>query len=93
VPNWSISRNFKEIQNSTKISVPPRVYLTQGGSVQRPLTSGPRRWPADPTLQPLTGWLRADTIQEVVEGNPKLKFSGGRTPWPAGRPTLGMLLT
>jgi hypothetical protein len=48
-----------------------------------PLTSGPRGWPADPTLQPLTGWLRADTIQEVVEGNPKLKVGGGRTPWPA----------
>jgi hypothetical protein len=37
-----------------------------------------------PTLQPLVGWLRNDTLQEVVEGNPKLKVSGGRTPWPAG---------
>jgi hypothetical protein len=52
--------------------------------VQRSLTSGPRGWSADPTLQPLMGWLRGDTLQEVLEGNPKLKVSGGQTPWPAG---------
>jgi hypothetical protein len=58
--------------------------------VQRPLTSGPRgwpagqtSWPASPTLQPLVGWLHDDTLQEVIEGNPKLKVSGGRTPWSA----------
>jgi hypothetical protein len=45
--------------------------------VQRPLTNGPRGWPIDPTLQPLTGWLRGDTLQEAVEGNPKLKVDGG----------------
>jgi hypothetical protein len=75
VPNWSISRNYKEICNSTKISVTPGVRLTQGGSVQRPLTSGPRG--GRPTLQPLAGWLHGDTLQEAVEGNPKLKVSGG----------------
>jgi hypothetical protein len=41
VPNWSISRNCKEIWNSTKISVTPGVYLTRGGSVQRLLTYVP----------------------------------------------------
>jgi hypothetical protein len=46
VLNWSISRNYKEICNSTKISVTPVMYLTRGGNVQRPLTSGPRGWPA-----------------------------------------------
>jgi hypothetical protein len=52
--------------------------------VQRPLTSGPSGWPADqtpwstgPTLQPLMGWLHGDTLQETVQGNPKLKVSGG----------------
>jgi hypothetical protein len=47
--------------------------------VQRLLTSGPRGWPvdqtpwpADPTLEPLTGWLHGDSLHEVVEGNPKL---------------------
>jgi hypothetical protein len=29
------------------------------------------------------GWLRGDTLQEAVEGNPKLKVGGGRIPWPA----------
>jgi hypothetical protein len=59
--------------------------------VQRSLTSGPRGWragqtpwPAGPTLQPLAGWLRGDTLQEVVEENPKLKVDGGQTPWSAG---------
>jgi hypothetical protein len=60
--------------------------------VQRPLTSGPRGWPAsqtpwpaDPTLQPLAGRLHGDTIQEVVTGNQKPKVGGGRTPWPPGQ--------
>jgi hypothetical protein len=59
--------------------------------VQRPLTSRPRGWPSDqtprpagPTLQPLTGWLHGDTLQEAVEGNPKLKDGGGRSPWLSG---------
>jgi hypothetical protein len=67
------------------------VYLTQGGSVQRPLTSGPRGWPAgqtpwlaNPSLQSLTGWLHGDALHEAVEGNPKLKVSGGQTPCLAG---------
>jgi hypothetical protein len=84
VSNWSISRNYKQIWNSTKISVTPGVYLTWGGSVQRPLTSGPRGWPAGPTLQPLMGWLHGDTLWEAVEVNPMLKVIGDRTPWPTG---------
>jgi hypothetical protein len=91
VPNWSISKNYKEIWNSTKISVTLEVYLTRGGNVQRLLTSGPKGWPAGetpwpvgPTLQPLAGWLCGGTLQETVEGNPKLNIGGGRTPWPAG---------
>jgi hypothetical protein len=59
--------------------------------VQRPLTSGPRGWPAGQThFQPAPpcnfscGWLRDDTLQEEVEGNPKLKIGGGQTPWLVG---------
>jgi hypothetical protein len=37
-------------------------------------------WLAGPTLQPLVGWLHGDTLEEAVEGNPKLKVSGGQTP-------------
>jgi hypothetical protein len=61
------------------------MYLIRGDSVQRPLTSGPMGWLAGPTLQPLTGRLHGDTLQEVVIGNPNLKFSGHRTPWPLGQ--------
>jgi hypothetical protein len=88
VLNWSISRNNKEIWNSTKISVTLGVYLTRGGCMQRPLTSGwpvgQTPWPAGSTLQPLTGWLCGDTLQEAVEGNPKLKVARGQTPWLVG---------
>jgi hypothetical protein len=79
VPNWSISRNYKENRNSTKISVTPGMHLPRGGSVQRLLTSGPKGWPAGPTLQPLVGWLHGHTLQEVVTRNPKLEVSGRRT--------------
>jgi hypothetical protein len=68
--------------------------------VQRLLIDGPRGWSAGQTtwlagstLQPLTGWLRSDTLQEAVEGSPKLKVGGGQTPWSAGQPPLGVLLT
>jgi hypothetical protein len=91
LPNWSILRNYKEIWNFTKINITRGVYLTRGGSVPRPLSSGPRGWlasqtpwPASPTLQPLTGWLHSDTLQEAIEGNPRVKVSRGETPWPAG---------
>jgi hypothetical protein len=47
--------------------------------VQRRLTSGPRgwptgqtTWPGGPTLWPLMGWLRGNTLQEVVEEIPKM---------------------
>jgi hypothetical protein len=64
------------------------MYLTRGGSVQRPLTSGPKGWPTSqtpwpvgPTLHPLMGRLHGDTLQEAVTGNPKPKVSGGQTLW------------
>jgi hypothetical protein len=58
------------------------MHLTQGGSVQRPLISGPKGWLSGPTLQPLTGWLHGHTLQEVVTRNPKLEVCGSRTWWP-----------
>jgi hypothetical protein len=41
VLNWTISRNYKEYWNSTKISVTMGMHLIRGGNVQRPLISGP----------------------------------------------------
>jgi hypothetical protein len=63
------------------------MYLTRGGSVQRPLTRGPRG-----TLQPLTGRLHSETLQEVVTGYLKSKVSGDRTPWLAGDHLASYLL-
>jgi hypothetical protein len=67
------------------------MYLTRGGSVQRPLTSGPRRWPAgqtpwpaSPTFQPLVGWPHRHDLQEAITRNPKLEVSGSWTRWPLG---------
>jgi hypothetical protein len=88
VPNWSISGNYKENWNSTKIIVTTRIHLTRGDSVQRPLTRGPRGWSvgqtpwsAGPTLQPLMGLLHEHALLEVVTRDSKLEVSGSRTWW------------
>jgi hypothetical protein len=67
------------------------MYLTRGGNVQMPLTSGPRGWPAGqtpwptgPTLQPLVGRLHGDTLQEAVTWNLNQKVGGEWTSWPPG---------
>jgi hypothetical protein len=51
--------------------------------VQRPLTSGPRGWPAGPTLQPLMGLLHGHALQEAVTRNLKLEVGGSQTWLPA----------
>jgi hypothetical protein len=86
VPNWSISRNYNKIRNSTKISVTPGTHLTQGGRVQRPLMCGPSGWPAGqtpwsigPTLWPPVSLLGGDALQEAVEWSPRLGVGGGRS--------------
>jgi hypothetical protein len=58
------------------------MHLTQEGGVQRPLTSGPRGWPASPTLQPLSGLHHGHALQEAVTRNLKLEVSGRWTRWP-----------
>jgi hypothetical protein len=90
VLNWSISRNYKDIWNGTKISVTPGMYLTRGRSVQRPLTSGPRGWSASqipwPTGQVLC-WLGRGFVRTCLDEKVKVKavekVSGGQTTWPA----------
>jgi hypothetical protein len=77
VPNWSISRNYKEIRNSIKISVTPGIHLTRGGRVQRPLMCGPSGCPTSPTLQPPMSFLGGDALQEAVEWNPSPGVGGG----------------
>jgi hypothetical protein len=59
VPNWSISRNYKEIRNSTKISVTPGIHLTRGGCVQRLLMCI--------SLVASMSFLGGDALQEAME--------------------------
>jgi hypothetical protein len=68
-----------------------RIHITRGGSVQRPLTSGPRGWTANqtswlasPTLQPLAGLHHRHSLQEAVTRNPKDEVGGSQTRWLAG---------
>jgi hypothetical protein len=77
VPNWSISWNYKEIRNSTKISVTPGIHLTRGGHVQRPLTCGPSGWPAGQTLHPPVSFPSGDALEEAVEWNLRPGVGGG----------------
>jgi hypothetical protein len=67
------------------------MHLTREGSVQMPLTSGPRGWPpsqtprpASPTFQLLMNWLHRHALQEAVTRNPKLEVSGSHTWWLPG---------
>jgi hypothetical protein len=90
VPNYSISRNYKKMWNSTKISITLGMHLTRGSCVQKPLTCGPSGrpagqtpWPAGPTLQPPMSFLGGDTLQEAMEWNPRPGVIGGPAPWPA----------
>jgi hypothetical protein len=55
------------------------MHLTRGGSVQRPLTSGPKGWTTGPTLQPFTSLLHGHALQEAVIRNPKLEVGGSQT--------------
>jgi hypothetical protein len=87
--NWSISRNHKEIWNSTKISVTAEIYVTRGDSVQRPLTSGPRGWPvAFESVQTKTSWTRVYMRRERLwqwRMSVEAKLIGRLTTW-LGRP-------
>jgi hypothetical protein len=85
VPNYSISKNYKEIKNFTKISVTLKIHLRRGGHVQTPLTCGPSGWlagqtpwPTGPTLQPPMSLLDGDALQEAVKWNLRPGVSGGR---------------
>jgi hypothetical protein len=70
----------------------PGMYLTRGGSVERPLTSGPRGWPASQVLCRFGPWLCAHVSTREGEGQ-----GGGESQWRpnhmASRPPLGELLT
>jgi hypothetical protein len=90
VLNCSISRNPKEIWNPTKISATPGMYQTRGGSVQRPLTSGPRGWPASKIPWPANFYVSSDKnfvdtcLHEKGKAKAVKKVGEGQTHWPTG---------
>jgi hypothetical protein len=54
VPNWSISRNYMSIWNSTKYSVTTQMFVTRrprGAKPQVQEAQGPTGWPS-----PMAGW-------------------------------------
>jgi hypothetical protein len=83
VLNWSITKNHKEIRNSTKIGITPGMYLTRGGSVQMPLTSGPGGG------RPANFNVGSDQnimdmcLHEKGKAKAVKKVGGRRTHWPA----------
>jgi hypothetical protein len=57
------------------------MYLTRGGSVQRPLASGPWGWPVGQVLCRFGSRLRAHVPTREGEGQDGEKVSGCRTTW------------
>jgi hypothetical protein len=80
VLSWSISRNYKKIWNSTKICVNPRMYLTCGGSVQRPLTSWPSGWLARFYVGLARDFMHM-CLHEKGKAKAVEKVGGGQTTW------------
>jgi hypothetical protein len=86
--------NFKKLQGNLKCHQnkchPGNVPDTRR-QCAKAIDQWAKEWPASqtpsmagPTLQPFTGRLHGDTLQDVVTENSKPKVGGGRTPWPPG---------
>jgi hypothetical protein len=103
VPNWSISRNYKNIWKSTKASVTTGMFVTRRPRGAKPQVqgaqgpAGPTPWPVGYTLS----WfrLRPDgyTPKSVYKSIPCPRVGGVQEEWPAGhvdgRPTVHHLQT
>jgi hypothetical protein len=67
VPNWSISRNYKNIWNSTKDSVTTEMFVAcrpHGVKPQVKGAQGPAGWPDFELVQAETWWLRSHVGSE-----------------------------
>jgi hypothetical protein len=79
VPNWSISRNYKDIWNSTKYSVTTGMFVTRRPCGTKPQVkgaqgpAGPTPWPSSHTLgqfKPrLGGYVQKRILCPRVGGN------------------------
>jgi hypothetical protein len=104
VPNWSISRNYKNIWNSTKDSVTTGIFVADRPCGAKPQVKGAHGQPVDPIPWPVSHTLsrfrlRLDgyTPKSVYKSIPCSKVSGDREEWSAsyvdGRPTVHQLQT
>jgi hypothetical protein len=96
VPNWSISRNYKNIWNSTKDSVTTEMFVTRRPLGAKPQVKG-AQGPAGHTLSRLRPRL-GSYIHTLVHKSilyPRVK--GNREEWPTdhvdGRPAVHHLQT
>jgi hypothetical protein len=87
VPNWSISRNYKNIWNSTKDSVTKRMFVTRrpcGGQTTIQRAQGPAGRP-----KPMAGRPHFESVQAETHVEAKPQFKGPKVrpadpnPWPA----------
>jgi hypothetical protein len=91
VLNWSISRNYKNILNSTKDSVTTGMFMTcrpRGAKTQVKGAQGkpasPTPWPVGHNLSRFRPRLDGYTPKLVYKSIPSLKVSGDREEWPTG---------
>jgi hypothetical protein len=96
VPNWSISRNYKNILNSTKDSVTTGTFLTRRPCWAKPQVKG-AQGPIGHTLSRFKPRLDGYTPKSVYKRIPAPKVGLDREEWPAchldGHPTVHHLQT
>jgi hypothetical protein len=61
MPNWSISKNYKNIWNSTKDSVTTGMFATRRPRGAKPLVKGAQGPIGRPN--PLAGWPHFESVQ------------------------------
>jgi hypothetical protein len=96
VPNWSISRNYKNTWNSIKNSVTTRMFVTHRPRRAKPQDKG-AQGPAGQTLSwfrlRLGGYVHTSVQRRIL----CLRVGGTREEWPTGhvdgRPTVHHLQT
>jgi hypothetical protein len=96
VPNWSISRNYKNIWNASKDSVTTGMFVTRRSRGAKPHVKGAQR-PAGHTLSQFKLRLDGYTPKSVYKSIPCMKVGGDQEEWPAGhvdgRPAVHHLQT
>jgi hypothetical protein len=83
VPNWSISRNYKNIWNSTKDSVTTGMFVTHRPHGANPQVKGAQE-PAGDTLSQFRSRLGGYVHTSVHKSILCPRVNGNQEEWPAG---------